>query len=319
MKFFIASLYILVPFLSVAQEYSYRTIEFNLQDGRNQGSFTYKNLRLYPLKAKQSLKAQTKFISGYTPLKQALDSKKIKITEKETANESAEVNSLYIQNTSADTVYVMAGEVVQGGKQDRVIGQDMILPPNSGKKKLSVYCVEHGRWASASRNNEFKNYYSVSGLSVRKAIDVDKDQSKVWEKVAEGNAKNKVQSSTGAYTALRTSGDYQKQEREYFQALSPQVEAVKDIIGFIIVTGNKVIGCEIFATEQLFRNASGNLLKSYIHEAITNGKPVSISNTTVKKYMDDLLVNQADQEKKVNAKGKLFSSNGKKIHLTTYD
>ncbi len=319
MKSFISSLFILLPFLSLAQEYSYRTIEFNLQDGSDQGSFTYKNLRLYPIKAKASMKEQTKSITRYTPLKQALDRKKIKITEKETTNESAEVNSLYVQNTSTDTVYLMAGEVVQGGKQDRVIGQDMILPPKSGKRKLSVYCVEHGRWTSASGTAEFKDYYSVSGLSVRKAIDVDKDQSKVWEKVAEGNAKNKVQSSTGAYTALRTSADYGKQEKEYFQALSPQVESVPDIIGFIIVTGNKVTGCEIFATEQLFRNASTNLLKSYIHEAITNGKPVNISTTTVKKYMDDVLVNQPDQEKKVNAKGKVFSANGKKIHLTTYD
>jgi hypothetical protein len=97
------------------------------------------------------------------------------------------------------------------------------------------------------------------------------------------------------------------------------LQSTKDIIGVIVVSGGKVMGCEIFATEQLFRDASANLLKSYIHEAVTNGKPVNIAGSTVKRYMDDLLVNQQDQEKKVNAKGKMFSAEGKKLHLTTYD
>ena len=213
----------------------------------------------------------------------------------------------------------MAGEVVQGGKQDRVIGQDVVLPPKSGKKKLSVYCVESGRWTASSSGNEFKGYYSVSGFSVRKAVEVDKDQSKVWEKVAEGNAKNKVRTSTNAYTALSSAKDYQKQENEYFQALYPKIQSTPDLVGFIIVSGNKVIGFEIFATEQLFKDAASNLLKSYIHEAITNGKPVNINGATVKKYADDLLIDQKDQEKKVKAKGKVFTSDGKKLHLTAYD
>jgi len=312
---------LLLPSFLFAQEYSYRTLDFNAQDETNLKFFTYKNLRLYPIKAKPILKEQTRSISRYVPLKQALETKKISITEKEGTNEGAEVNTLYIQNNSSDTVYLMAGEVVKGGKQDRVIGQDMILPPKSGKKKLSVYCVESGRWSSSSSSSskEFKSYYSVSGLSVRKAVEVDKDQSKVWEKVAEANSKNKVNTSTNAYTALSTAKDYQKQESEYFQALYPRIQSMPDLVGFVIVSGNKVIGCEIFATEQLFKDAAANLLKSYIHEALTNGKPVNITSSTVKKYMDDLLVNQSTQEQKVSAKGKVFTSNGKKLHITTYD
>jgi hypothetical protein len=318
MKSLFFAMCFLAPIFLFAQEYSYRTIEFNVQDENYINSFTYKNLRLYPIKAKATLKEQTKQITRYTPLKKALETKKIQITEKDD-RQGAEVNTLYVQNTSSDTVYLMAGEVIQGGKQDRVIGQDMILPPKSGKKKLSVYCVEHGRWSSVSDKKEFNSYYSSSGLSVKKAVEVDKDQSKVWEKVAEANAKNKVSTSTGTYAALASSADYKKVEKEYFDALFPRLQNTADLIGVIICTGNKVIGCEMFATEQLFKDASSNLVRSYIHEAVTNGKPVNIAPATVKKYMDDLLVNQADQEKKVNSKGKMFSSNGKKLHVTTYE
>jgi hypothetical protein len=311
---------LLVPVMVFSQEYSYRTLEFNLQDEARIRSFTYKNLRLYPIKAKTTLKEQTKDYSRYTPLKKALQSQKIRITEKQGSGEGAEVNTLHAQNLSRDTLFLMAGEVIQGGKQDRVIGEDVVIPPGNTKVKLPVYCVEHGRWSSTKSGNpnQFDGYFSVSGLSVRKAVEVDKDQSKVWEKVATANSKNNVRTSTDAYTALNTSGDYVKAEKEYFNALQPKLAAEKDVIGVIVVSGDKVIGCEIFATEQLFRNAADNILQSYIHEAVTNGKPVAISSNEVKKYMDNLLINQADQERKINANGKVFKSEGKKLHITSY-
>lgn len=312
---------LLMPVMLFSQEYSYRTLDFNLQDESKLKSLTYKNLRIYPIKAKTTFKEQTKNFGRYTSLKEALEKKKIRITEKEGSGEGADVNSLYAQNTSADTLFLMAGEVIQGGKQDRVIGEDVIIPPNNKKVKLPVYCVEHGRWTTAGRSsgNNFNGYFAVSGLSVRKAVEVDKNQSKVWEKVADGNAKNKVRTSTGTYTALNSASDYKKLEDEYFNALYSKLTAEQDLIGVIVVSGDKVIGCEIFATEQLFRKSADNLLRSYIHEAVTNGKPVTISAATVKKYMDDLLVDQRAQETKIRSKGKMFVSEGKKMHITTYE
>ena len=249
-----------------------------------------------------------------------MERKKISITEKEGKGEGAEVNTLYAQNLSNDTLFLMAGEVIQGGKQDRVIGEDCVIAPRTGKVKVPVYCVEAGRWSAGRRDgNNFVSYFSVSGQSVRKAVEVDKKQSKVWEKVDDANVKNKVPTSTSAYTALSSATEYQKTEKEYFDVLKQKLDAEKDVVGVIVVSGDKVLGCEIFATEQLFRKLSDNLLRSYIHEAATNGKPVSISAAAVKRYMDDLLLNQADQEKKIKAKGKVFTSNGKKLHITTYE
>lgn len=306
--------------MTFSQEYSYRTLEFNLQDERMPGPLTYKNLRLYPIKAKTILKEQTKHIENYTSLKEALDEKKIRITEKEGKGEGAEVNTLYAQNISSDTLFLMAGEVIQGGKQDRVIGEDVVIPPNSGRVKLPVYCVEQGRWSAGRANgNNFTGYFAVSGQSVRKAVEVEKNQSRVWQKVADANAKNKVHTSTSAYTALSSAADYQKTEKEYFNVLQPRLAAEKDIVGVIVVSGDKVIGCEIFATEQLFRKLSDNLLRSYIHEAVTNGKPVNISPAAVKKYMDELLLDQRNQEAKIKSKGKIFVSQGKKLHIATYE
>src|SRR6185436_2793758 len=119
------------------------------------------------------------------------------------------------ENISKDTVMVLSGEVVQGGKQDRMIAQDFILYPKSGKKDVSVFCVEHGRWQPKDQGMEFKKYYTISSNEVRKAATVKKDQSEVWKKVAETTDANKAGTATGTLTALKESGDFNKQLKKY--------------------------------------------------------------------------------------------------------
>ena len=167
-------------------------------------SFTFKNLRIYPLIAGDKFKDAHKEIGKYTTLKESLEQKKIKITETESGNNNAineinnvnvsneinnnnlenqvstnqniqvqqnisggggaRVNTLYIQNVSNDTIYIMAGEVVKGGKQDRVLAQDMILPPNSKKVDISVFCVERNPLIMFAKSSAFAD----SGPSLSK-------------------------------------------------------------------------------------------------------------------------------------------------------
>src|SRR5271156_6069573 len=46
--------------------------------------------------------------------------------------QSAEVNRLVLSNNSNRPLLLLAGEIVTGGKQDRVIGSDRIVPANTG-------------------------------------------------------------------------------------------------------------------------------------------------------------------------------------------
>ena len=62
----------------------------------------------------------------------------------------AEVNRLVLYNNSNRPLLLLAGEIVTGGKQDRVIGSDRIVPPKSGPIDLSVFCVEPGRWVGST-------------------------------------------------------------------------------------------------------------------------------------------------------------------------
>ena len=62
-----------------------------------------------------------------------------------------QVNTLVLVNNSKRPLLLLAGEIVTGGKQDRVIGADRIIPAHSGPVDLSVFCVEPGRWVASAR------------------------------------------------------------------------------------------------------------------------------------------------------------------------
>ncbi len=67
-------------------------------------------------------------------------------------SEGAQVNRLVLVNNSKRPLLLLAGEIVTGGKQDRVIGKDRIVPAESDPVDLSVFCVEPGRWVATSSN-----------------------------------------------------------------------------------------------------------------------------------------------------------------------
>lgn len=95
----------------------------------------------------------------------------------------AEVNRLVLVNNSRHPLILLAGEVVTGGKQDRVVGKDRIVPAESDPVDLSVFCVEHGRWTETSANFGTKGSVMLQP-SVRMKAMADQDQQKVWDEVS---------------------------------------------------------------------------------------------------------------------------------------
>jgi ARG and Rhodanese-Phosphatase-superfamily-associated Protein domain len=95
----------------------------------------------------------------------------------------AEVNKLVLINNSKRPLLLLAGEIVTGGKQDRIIGKDRLVPAESDPVDLSVFCVEPGRWVGTS--GKFGAPMAMVQPSVRAKAMADKDQQKVWNQVAQ--------------------------------------------------------------------------------------------------------------------------------------
>ncbi|MGB0931520.1 MAG: ARPP-1 family domain-containing protein [Chitinophagales bacterium] len=225
-------------------------------------------------------------------------------------NDNLLTSKLYITNHSQDTIFVMAGEVLKGGRQDRVIAQDMIIPPSGNKMELPVFCAEKDRWYYRSKSSkDFDQYFAVSSLKVRKAVSELSDQAAVWKAIEDLQLTNNVDSETKAYSDLMASMGFNKEQEEYMayftKSLEDKMSATKGqnnenekIVGVIVATGGNIIGCDIFATHDLFVQQYEGLLHSYTTDAITYGqKPNTDKNRSVfgmnkkalKKYLEDTL------------------------------
>ena len=303
---------------SLAQ-YTYEHLDVKLDLNANEiKNYTYENLRLYPILGKSSFRDTFIVIGKYIPLKDALEKKMVVISE---MLGGGEVNTLSIENLSNDTIMIMAGEVITGGKQNRIIGKDLILPPHSGKVDISVFCVEAGRWENTSTGtNNFGGYYNVGSQSLRKNVEKKASQSEVWKEVDRTNALNSTSASTKTYTAITTSESFNRNLKAYTDYFKNKFASEKNIVGVIVVSGDKVIGVDMFATNDLFAKNFANLLTAYATEAIIHGKKVTASTATVKTYMDKLMKSEDEQLKTINEKGKVFTNNkGKKVRVSSYE
>ncbi len=314
--------------------------------------FSYKNLKIFPLVGGQKFRKANEHVGNYTNLEEALQNKKIEIVEMGNVSDSAslsqqrnsqsrelqrnneedvqqynnrgrrgnsdQVNKLFARNLSKDTIFLMAGEVIKGGKQDRTLAQDMILPPSGELVELPVFCVEHHRWSYHRKRGNFDGYSKVASNSVRSRAVVSKNQGEVWQYVDSVTRKANSRSATGTYASIFSSDSLQKIIQEYTDYFEKALNNVENCIGFVAATGDTILGCDIFATTPLFRKQMKNLLNSYVTEAVLSGKKVSIRSEKITQYLEHFLGNQELQEKRVNEKGTQFKYKNKSLHLNTY-
>jgi len=218
---------------------------------------SYRNLTLFPLVAKTAAAG-----TDYDVLDEGLKAGRVKVVEKG----EGEVNQLRLKNESKRPLFVMSGEVVLGGKQDRIIGKDQII--GAGETvDVPVYCVEHGRWTAGSMGHAFAAGGSLADSEVRKKAAFKDSQAEVWDKVAEKNAKRGVANATGTYRQVATGAKVAGDVKPYVEKLDPAA-AAPGTVGVAVALNGKIVGIEQFASPALFAKLRGKLLRSYYVSAL---------------------------------------------------
>jgi len=232
--------------------------------------------------------------------------------------DSAEVNRLVLVNNSKRPLLLLAGEIVAGGKQDRVIGMDRIVPSESDPIDLSVFCVEPGRWvASSDRFGTSGATYGVASgrsagtgasaksagtlmaqPSVRAKAMGDKDQSQVWAEVrkqqqtmtAEVQASPtapmaQALNSTSSYAVVMENQDVKQKVDEVAKPIERDYQSVikqlrdRNAVGVVVAVNGRVIWSDVFASTELLGKYWPKLVRSYASEAVAT--PVKGGEATV--------------------------------------
>jgi len=223
-------------------------------------------------------------------------------------NDNASVNELALVNRSGKKLILLAGEVVVGGKQDRIVQEDRIIPPVSVPVALSVFCVEHGRWtpravshaggggggSSAGRvvaapveapapeepasPPKFSSLGAVAHPKLRGAAQDKKVQSEVWKEVSANNQKLKTETSTDTYQEVYANKEVGAQLDDYIKAIEREVLQT-GVVGVVVARNGKPVWADLFATPSLFERYWPKLLKSYVIDALgdnTSDKPPTV-------------------------------------------
>ncbi len=208
-------------------------------------------------------------------------------------NTGASVNQLVLINRGKRPLLLLAGELVSGGKQDRIIAKDRIVAPGADPLPLDVFCVEHGRWSSGS---QFSAAKTIVHPSVREKAAVDQEQTKVWGAVRSGTTADASPSApaprmsaaniaaaissearTEAYEKIydsRTVGVsidtfVEELQRRFAKSVAgSNGERKMPVVGVIVAYGGEVAWSDIFASNELFNHYWNKLLRSYLIEAL---------------------------------------------------
>lgn len=206
-------------------------------------------------------------------------------------NSSAEVNQLVLVNNSDRPLLLLAGEIVTGGKQDRVIGADRLVPAKSDPIDLSVFCVEPGRWVG--RSDQFGSMKSqMAQPSVRVPAMAAKDQREVWNQVAQARESAQIASSvmmdTGPAPIPHGGNDLSRDTTSYAATMaSPQVQATIDSAagnynsilqelrktgakGVVVAINGNIVWVDLFASNDLLMRYWQKLVRSYAAESLTS-------------------------------------------------
>jgi hypothetical protein len=218
--------------------------------------------------------------------------------------ETGRVNELLIENTGKEPVFVQAGDIVKGGKQDRVLTVSFLLPANSGRLPIQSFCVEQGRWTARGKEDANKFSSATEAMPSRAALlamaapapvkeggyraagerpdggDVAAKQKKVWDSVAATQSKladglnASVHSPTSA-TSLQLSLENEKLKgarASYLAALKGKGEAEADILGYVVAINGQVSSANLYPSNAMFRKMWDKQLAAVVTEAIGEKK-----------------------------------------------
>lgn len=243
------------------------------------GPHTHKNLSVYLIHNKAQVKR-----AEYIPLEEALEKGIVRV------NETGDVNNLTAENLSSRChVFIQSGDIVKGGKQDRTIGQDVVLAPKSGKVPLNAFCVERGRWRPRGKERVQQFSSSKKRLSSKElkiAAKKAKSQGEVWKAVEE--EQHKLSRKLGKSVKSRVSGtslqltledeDVQKESKAYVKAISPKGLAANDIVGYAYTIDGKFNTADIYESNDLFKKVWAKALDAAACEAVAAPEPEKLSD-----------------------------------------
>lgn len=278
-------------------------------------AWTFKDLKVIPIRRKGGGGAPGAGLADVVPLSRALREGLVSVSERGSTS-FENVHWLRFNTHTDKSIYIAGGEIMAGGRQDRMVIRDTILHPSEKDQYVPVMCVEEGRWSEKEKKFAYGSY---ANGHLRKVLDSTPNQVLVWREVDRQLQAGGFKNNTQAYLSRNLDKKYVAAGDEYFRYFYDKFQhSDSTIVGFAAISGDKVIGSDIFATRDLFYHQLEPLLHSYIDDVILFGKPVKMKDAAIRRYMDQLLKDEPSQTEFCRKNGKIFRDGGQVVHVNTF-
>lgn len=177
---------------------------------------------------------------------------------------SPTVPILEVENSNPEPVVLFAGETLEGGRQQRVLNQSVIIPGHT-VADIPVSCVEQGRWHGSS---QFRGVGEMAPPEIRRSANV-RDQGAVWSDVDRLLTAHRLRSDTSALD-------------EYFRSrpASHDTELIDEIAswgplpeqtGIVVMNAGDVVSFDLFGDPAMLASMWATLIGSAFGSGITSG------------------------------------------------
>lgn len=293
---------------TLCAQLTYQTLEVDYDSAH-----TFRNLKIIPVRLKSG--GNNGGREAMITLSQGLAAGTVVITERGTAA-TENVHWLRINNNSGVPVYIGSGEVIMGGRQDRMITKDTVLLPAEKDQYVPVMCVEEGRWSDKQKKFVYNNY---ANAKLRKVLGTTSNQVLVWKEIDRQLNDNGFHSASLAYLAQRHDKKMVIPQNEYHQFFHNKfMKEDTSVVGMICISGDRIIGCDIYAGKGLFDASLDALLYGYIEEALLHGQPPVVTDEKVVAYLAPKLTSEEEQKEHLKKNGKIYTHEKRVIHITGF-
>ena len=204
--------------------------------------------------------------TDYASLDEAIRSGIVRVSD------TGVVREVTMENVSRRRwVFALTGEVILGGKQNRMLRDDVLLSPGSGPVRVPTYCVEKERWTGHDRA-KFSRGRGLGNYALRRKALAGEPQGKVWEQVEAEQQRFGVASATKDYGAVMDSPAVARELGGYRTAFEriwrPRA------VGFVVALGRRIVAADVFCNQRLFWKLRGKLIDSYALDCVRRYKHV---------------------------------------------
>lgn len=183
-----------------------------------------------------------------------------------TISETGQRGAVLVEIRGTQSVLLLTGELLLGGRQDRLVARSTVLDP--GHTILPVFCAEVSRWTP--EDGDFRGTFTrgpQADLNVRAAMWQVGTQDAVWSAITQVKDELQVPDPSG-------SGSYR------FAYDSPAARQVDEMllrtrrivsvftVGFAVFRDGQLVAADIFDGTVLLDRVADKLLRSYAMTAV---------------------------------------------------